>query len=493
CAAERWESKSGYNPPDSWTRTGEYGRRRFTVRLDQNVALMLNSPVQNPDYIPGSAFQGAFAKVFKGKDYFNTLFFEDLKFGNAYVSDGKAVYTPTPLSWVKIKNEDGKAYDLADGACRKSGKQYVSVGGNSFLEGNTLSTLSVRRGTDYHINKGKSNKLKAQMFFNVDRLDKGQVFSGYIYGSESALDMIAGASEEDIRIGASIGAEYGKCRIKMFPFEKAQDLNFKSGDRIVIELISDCIIVDKYGTNTLSTDALLDAVCGEGKYEKCKDSDGNLLVFAKTLVTGGYNRKWGCPKPQYQAFAKGSVFVVKCTDYVVTPPFIGIGNGEGYGNITVKVHMAKDELDTYSAKKAEAAGTDIEAPHECSAAEKIIAVIDKNKAVKEIEEFALTAAQDLHSDNLSDSAAMRLLNLYQSMKIAGKIEPDEFEKRISTFDKNDELFRMAKNVLKLFREHNCPSDLFEVYMKAFIVRTKEIRRQTKRDPGNQGEGVESNG
>ena len=337
CTTERLsDSVSGFT--DGYERTGAECTLSYSLYLLQDVTLSLNSVMQNPDHLPGSVLQGAFASFFAGKPYFDALFFDDLKCGNAYISDGVRTYVPAPFSLVQVKNEP-EFLDFADGTERAPGKQYVSVGGYVCREGDTLYRMFPESGTDYHINLGREEVKKT--FFSVIKLKKGQTFRGTVSGSEGALKAFVSAvraGDGTLHIGSSLSAQYGECRITFAEKpEPVREVRFRRGDIVAVQLLSDAILMDESGFNTLECDALRKAVGGERVRIRKNDTDGRLALYVKNGTAGGWNTVWKLPKPQYRTFLRGSTVVFVCDeDTEALPAWIGIGNDEGYGQIACR-------------------------------------------------------------------------------------------------------------------------------------------------------------
>lgn len=461
CEAKKRENKNIAVNIGNYVKSGEEYEMKYRVTLVSDVALMVNSPVTNLDYIPGGALQGAFAKHFCGKEYFDELFFSDLKFGNANISS----YLPAPLSLVSVKNVNDKVYDLANGYEKESDKQYVSYGGYVKIFENNISRASVKRGTDYHINKGMTNK-SDKTFFNMSVLRSGQKFGGSIFGTKGALDLIRSCGGE-IKLGASLSAQYGKCKIEFDEPVCVKPSEFKKGDNVILTLLSSAIITDEYGTNSVLVDDLVSNF-GSG-FEKSN------LIFATTETVGGFNAKWGLPKHQYIAFSKGTTVVLKCEeDMTLKTPFIGIQNCEGYGHFSVvKVDTKKGEL---TVADSQTESEKIYTPDKNWVEE----AIEEKRAESATIEQALEDAEKLYrkyGQTVSHSAAMRILSLFQSLK---KNNSDylkkEYENEIQkgVFDKNGSLKALAEEISKRYDDND--GRYFEVYLRNLMGRYKETHK-----------------
>ena len=468
-----------------YEKTGDLFRLPYTLTLRSDLLLMLNSPMQNPDHIPGAAVQGAFAALFAGAPYFSELFFNDLKFTNACISDGARDFAPMPLSFVAVKNEPDTVFDLAAGYEKDEAKQYVPVNGYGCVSGNTLLLCPVNTGTDYHLNKGRSNSAGVG-FYNAFKISRGQRFRGAVYGSRGALALIERLCPDTLRIGASVSSEYGVCGVSFAPAAPVETLSAKKGDVLVARLLSDAAVIDPNGANSLRLADLVEGLCGPGVFEVQTDADGLPMAWLKTGAVSGYNKKWGMPRQQYLTFCKGGAVALKALcDIPALPLFTGAANAEGCGLLSWTTAAAPK---TYTLKKAASAEKTAVASE---AANRVVAEIEDARTRRAVTLEALKAANRLHSDTLSGSAAMRILTLYQGLREGGRpLTPDLFDAEAEKFKKNRELTRLAKAVTARFREAAFDDAYFELYLRTFIGRYKEIG-QTKR-AGARSEGGEEN-
>ncbi len=454
----------------------------YSLTLKSDIVLMLNSPMQNPDYIPGASVQGALAALFKDEPYFSSLFFDDLKICNAYISDKKetgAGCIPIPYSFVSVKNEPGTAYDLAAGFTRDEAKQYVPVHGYARIASNRMESVSVETSTGYHISRGKTVNSE-ENFFNIRKIDEGQVFKGSIYCSESASDLLLKAGITSLRIGASLSSQYGLCAFELSKAAAEPEItSLKAGESITLRLLSDTVIIDGSGNNSLRTSDFVASICGNGCFKICKDSDGMDMVYSKTGIVSGYNSKWGMPKQQYYAFEKGSVFVLEAAKNIDNlPAFAGILNSEGSGQI----EWVKTGTKEYSIAKSDAGVAAASSDNVCDEAREIINKAEKESTREKVIIAALNAAAKYYNPDLSASAAMRIMTLYQ--KTGDEITPEWFERMsLRYFKKNDPhskdlLSELADDLLKAFidDENKFADEYFGLFIRTFLGRYKEKHR-----------------
>ena len=473
------EKEENSSIPDdiSYVKSDKTVKLDYSLKLKSDIVLMLNSPMQNPDYLPGASVQGALAALFKYRPYFTSLFFDDLKICNAYISDkkdGGEACIPVPFSFVSVKNEPGKAYDLAAGFVRDEKKQYVPVSGYARIAGGKINSVSVETGTDYHINKG-NNGSSGENFFNIRKINDGQVFKGSIYCSESAADLLLKSNITGLRIGASLSSQYGLCGFELTKSASEPEVSsLTAGQSAVLRLLSDTVIIDCNGNNSLRADDFVASICGDGSFEICSDADGRNMIYTKTCAVSGYNSKWGMPKQQYYAFEKGSVFVLKAIkDIDNLPVFTGILNSEGCGQI----EWIKAETEEYAIADSYAVSAADSSKPACDKALRIITKAESERTKEKVVVSALNTAFTCYDPALSVSAAMRIMTLYQSA--GNRITPDLFEEKAKKyFKKNALLLKLAEKLLKAFKdeENKFADEYFGLFLQTFLGRYKDLHR-----------------
>lgn len=447
----------------------EYG---YTITLLQDVSLMQNSPMHNPDYFSGAALQGAFAKMLSHIEGFNELFFDDALFGNAYISYDDTAYIPAPISLSAVKNDKSKAFSSADGFQKDEKKQYVPVNGYISINEKELTKKSVKRSTEHHINR------KLDLLYSIVKISKGQTFKGSVFCSEGAYVALKQAVANNngiINLGASGTAQYGKCKFEFTGKKQPEEISV--GKDVVVHLISNTVILDEYANNSV-------AVCDLIKELKKLISFDEYDVYVKTELVGGYNAKWGMPKGQYEAFSKGSTIVLKnCQSVRVnTTNFIGINNEEGFGQILIRpvsdiceFKMSEPKQDRCNEKETEN-----------DAAMKIENKILQKRQEKRIVVSALNAAKILHSrfaGILSNSSAMRIMNLYQGLKQSDNMLEQFAKESAKSFEKNNNLKKLAEEICRSFELLNIEKQadrMFELYLRTFIGRYKELYQTVRK-------------
>ncbi|MBR6360332.1 MAG: hypothetical protein IKS04_00920, partial [Clostridia bacterium] len=332
--------------------------------------------------------------------------------------------------------------------------------------------VSVETGTDYHISKGNSS-LGDENFFNIRKINDDQVFGGSIYCSENAAGLLLNSGIDSLRIGASLSSQYGLCDFELSKSASGtQTASLKAGESIILRLLSDTVFIDKNGNNSLCVEDFVDDICGVGCFGISKDAEGRNMVYSKTCTVSGFNSKWGMPKQQFYAFEKGSVFVLTALkDIDNLPAFAGILNSEGCGQI----EWASSSAGEYNILKPAAAGAKQECGETCDKVSKIIEKAKSEKIKEEVVIAALNAAKSCYNPELSASAAMRIMTLYQGK--GENITPNEFEEGSKKyFKKNVMLSKLSKGLLNKFNEGKFDSAYFGLFVRTFLGRYKEVHR-----------------
>jgi len=319
------------------------------------------------DYIPGSTILGLMAGYYikyyqLGKDAHNDKDFADIflnnnvQFCNGYlvIDDERSI--PSPISITKEKNKD-KYFDIASPIDKENIEEnnIITKGGTKpFItiktNGEFIET-SVPKITSYHHsrpsnnrNKGRPDKEEGE-FFTFEAINSGLHFRSIIRGEHKLLTKLQKAFSSDsftAYLGKSKNAQYGHCNIKIAKAPKDEMVTINSEEKIVVTLLSDTVLINKYGFNNFDEDSLL------AEISRCTGININDLklenFFIDFVNIGGFNAKWSLPKVQYNALKKGSVFVFTYTgknpanvsSYNLPP--IGIKTREGFGEIGINLH-----------------------------------------------------------------------------------------------------------------------------------------------------------
>ena len=231
----------------------------------------------------------------------------------------------------------------------------------------------------------------------------------------------------EIRLGGSANIQFGKCILTLVPNRNMEgDLNSNtskdaspSGEEThvyIVNLLSDTILSDKYGLNSVSLDVLKRSV------KKLFNIDEKPIIgdiYTGTTTTGGYNGKWKMPRRRFSAFSMGTQI---CVESKIEPKrsegFMGLLQAEGYGQYCIQ--KLNPELFITGFKKSENKEKNVEGEvgFELTLAGKDLKEqIDFNHLLKELEKSAyeIIETQSFLLKKTSSSSLMRLNAVYQNL------------------------------------------------------------------------------
>ena len=342
----------------------------LSLRITLERPVLLNSQEGDPnaavshDYIPGGVIRGLLIQRFGKSQHIDPknlevrrLFFSgETCFLNAYPTDPDlgTRTLPTPSTWQSDKLVPGIAHDHT----LKTGDKtvqwqtlktpYWSIEGAKKLRLFTpLRHLAVhiersRLGQAFHDEK---TGIQEGQIFRYESLAAGQVFSGFVLGTEDDCKKIESLLQDQIAfIGRSKSTSYGRVCIETddpAPVQGSELNGFKSpasteseSNRIVAYLLSDLLLRDRIGQFCVDEEIFRKKL---GDLLSCSLEPEKIALSEH--VTGGFNGKWGLPLPQCSAFAKGSVVVyrVKGQDLSQLPAIASLGErqAEGFGRIVL--------------------------------------------------------------------------------------------------------------------------------------------------------------
>ena len=468
---------------------GKLITKKYKITLLNDIVISAGSNI-NPDYISGSMLIGAFAKYTKDYDWFNEIILKKTIFSNAYITNDKFEYTPTPLSIYHEKNkkETGEiVYNEADEYERDDDKQYVQYGGYSNITENKIITGKIKSAIEYHYTTGDKNKNINKNLFTYDKILKGQIFTGTITASQKIIDLLESIiklNQNILFFGGSASAQYAKCRFEFC--EEADDIPITTQAKTIIEFLSDVIVYDEYGNNSSNIKVLENLIKKVFKFEKCK-------AYSKIVTIGGFNAKWSLPKRQYIAFIKGTV--LKLTGCEIKElkskiNYIGALNNEGYGQYKIRTPQ---DCELIISKSDEKFNGNLVIPKDSF----VIKIIKDVEFDYLIEKYKTEAIKNANTNKkiigISNSCAMRFLAAYQYVSASDNIISDLKDHVNKNFTANKELMEFSEDVITGFGDVILPeikymnevkenpknnNKLFKEYIKAYI---KQIKRRYQRN------------
>ena len=451
----------------------------YIIKNEDNIILK-NS------YITGTALQGYFANRIAKGNYgisVNELL-DNVKFSMAYPTNSMVEETyPMPLGMVSEKGNPDKLFSLADGYEIKKGVQYVRTSGYYRKKDNkTISKPDIDTLVNYHFLK------KQKLLYTVKCMSKGHYFFGHIHADKDYIKVIVDIINADkgiMHLGAATSAEHGKCVINIQSFDKRKENETNSCvKKAVFELLSDAIIIDDFACNRSDINELKNEV---SKIVNCDPEDIKEL-YTDTLEIGGYNKKWGMPRQNYIAFAKGTQLVIEAEQIKLSEGDIGILNNEGYGRYIVR-EVGTDEVEF---DKETEIVTKENAENKSIFPGGIRHKVLLKSIIKEGESFAISSAEGYlkKNRNISASCAMRLNVAYKSCETKEQFF-EEFKRYIALNfkgDSNAAIYEFAKNSVEKFEDfenkviykeilEECREAIFKAYIRKYIFATKMYFRE----------------
>lgn len=311
---------------------------------DENSARTLN-------YIPGGTLRGLLISRYMTQNNISSdalladetarrLFFSnDVKYLNAYPADNNDKrYLPVPVSLRQEKGqyEKGLIYDFTftkkEGQTEKYKDLFCLPDGNKLIGITPGKTMSVHIGgeTRGRVKKGESAVFKYQA------LESGQKFQAAILAGSEDLKILHSLlpDGEILNLGGSRSAGYGQamasCK-KLSNWQEAEPQNMDD-DEIILTLLADALLRNKFGQPTLDLDLALSAQLG-------RDIHGR--AFHNATLAGGFNRRWSLPLPLMPALGMGSVWVYPAKTFTeaeldkIQHDGIGERRNEGFGRVAV--------------------------------------------------------------------------------------------------------------------------------------------------------------
>ena len=289
-------------------------------------------------YIPGSAIRGALAARWLDHNRSADLatdpvarsFFLDhtVCHLNAYPVSNDARLLPMPASWFtekeSVDDPNSEIYDFAvDPAsegllgatkppsgglfCRIS---HEKLGANASAQ-SWVYLMKPERFDQVHITLDDANtRGEGNLVFRYEALAAGQLFAGAIVAPDNfdLTPILNLLQKGDLHIGSAHMAGYGRIKIENCALRESYHEFEGSGPvdnaKLVVTLLSHAILRGENGQDGWDGGKALANELG------CAADIVPELAFGKTIIIGGYNRKWSLPLIQDWALAAGSVFVI---------------------------------------------------------------------------------------------------------------------------------------------------------------------------------------
>lgn len=311
-------------------------------------------------YIPGTAIRGvvvnALARSGEFQEIKKVLFSSEVRYLNAYLTDGEEELIPSPKGFYEDKTEvDGKKEIenvVVDGEFT-DGQKRAALGRFCRIEGDCIHYYNIDTGSDMKIKIDRKDGEEQNVFRN-EYMASGHRFTGYIaVNDEKIRNKIKDVFTGEILIGNGRSSGLGRCRV--LSCDLVDELPYKKyladqdqPDSCYMMLLSDTVMRDEKGE-----------LCGldlkELERQMGVEELEILYCSTSTVDVKGYNSQWGTKTPSAMMYEQGSVFHLRYkgilkTEYMreICDKGIGIRLNEGFGRVLFlkdheKLHYKKAE------------------------------------------------------------------------------------------------------------------------------------------------------
>lgn len=267
------------------------------------------------DSFNGSVLRGVMAARYiecchLGKDAekdsdFLHLFFQSLRFADAFpVRNGQRAI-PVPLSVVKDKS--GK--DQQNLFLHSDLPGYKPVKGLGYEGNGRYSTAEVKKNISLHMSRASEKERIIGRsidgaIYNYESIDAGQIFEGEIIGSSEDLNLLSKGLHESrwtCRIGRSRRTGYGECSVSLLPAEPVPAVKVQGSD-LYIRMETPLLFGNSYGF--FSADQALLSMLQKRTGITCKIGG----MYASACDMDRFTGVWGMRGPRAYGLSAGSVF-----------------------------------------------------------------------------------------------------------------------------------------------------------------------------------------
>ncbi|MBI3950569.1 MAG: CRISPR-associated RAMP protein Csx10 [Acidobacteria bacterium] len=343
------------------------------------------------NYLPGSVLRGAVIKRYlRVKDLTaldaadanaRRLFFDGTtRYLNGYPLDRLGRRSlPTPQSWQREKGNETDIFDFAveipDGDEKQwqgVGKPFYSLGEQEDENGGKHKVRLVQPDRHITVHTARTRRFGRAMpadkidlskgdiqgaVYRYEALAPGQTFQAIVLCDDGDVNDLKAWLTGEATLGGSRSGGYGRASFEIVKEESAQNWRETGGTlapdvngKLIIALLSDAVLRDKYGQFVVNADVVTKALSEHlgitlSPYKYPDEITPGRRAFLGGEVIGGFNRKWGVPLPQALAVRMGSVFVyekpemdeqqLKAKLEKLEAEGIGERRTEGFGRIAV--------------------------------------------------------------------------------------------------------------------------------------------------------------
>jgi len=488
----------------------------YTIALRGPVlaTMLAGDPNSSVSYsfIPGSMIRGMLIGRYGTTDELpisaRDLFFNSkVRYLNAYPRHPEAEPPrglPVPASWRKEKVRTTKVGAIEDWALLDepdSDSELTDAvplsGGFVWLEYDEAEIRTPNHQISVHTQRArKQGRATADggAVYRYEALAEGEQFAGAILCENKALakQVLELLIEGTTYLGGAQTAGYGQVQIdNIYPkeidganeqeswFEYQYNLEkIAEDDTVVITLLSDLILRDKYGATHTDLLSTLDLPLE------------HVRTFKQVTIIGGFNRKWGLPLPQTQALAAGSVFVCKATGAIsegeiekLLATGVGERRAEGYGRLalnwqteeTIQQQSANSEI--YELPKLEISTDTANSAHQLAQRmvnrrqrqlldQALLKTVRELTIDRKLPNSQLSGIRIIARHALKEERLSRISNLFKEKTADGKENPNvikrharnKFERaRVGKMRLNDWIVQLADEPESVWRKLDRPN------------------------------------
>ena len=398
-----------------------------------------NILVTTKRYIPGSAIRGALAHLYINSHKLQNAY-ADETFYKLFLS-GKVRFLPAyplgcrelekgetfvmPLSLMRSKDGE-QTVDLTATGAPKAG--FKKLQGFVVKQGGKLHQIPTNVKIELHMSRsGEGERItgssKDGNVFNYEYLEPGQLFKG----AALAADVVAVIVERDLRelaveelhLGRSKGAQYGKCLYLPLAGSSAQPASL--GERLYLLAQTPYIAFGGWQRVEQAAAELLSELEERLGVEVAKQE---LHIFAACESIDGYVGVWQAKKQAERALSAGSLLELRLGGAVDSARLqealqqgLGKGTEDGYGQFILWQPLEKPMLAEKPAKKQ---------PNGMVLSDDVKRTAKKIIRERLLQAVRQQAAQDAQSDKLKINAenAHNILKRVEGLMYSGKSKSD---------------------------------------------------------------------
>ncbi|TZE82168.1 RAMP superfamily CRISPR-associated protein [Calorimonas adulescens] len=315
-------------------------------------------------YITGSSVRGVIIdrliKAGKNNDI-KFLLDGSVLFSNLYPYKNEIYFIPAPISLFYDEDDDLKVYDFSCGRQKKD-RRYKSLPSECFVHvsDDILSIYTPEMREYFHHQRRLKVEEAVKSYSNVFRygaIKEGETFYGDVYCNDDYIEIVKGlmSDGDNVFLGRGKYAGYGMCKINIKGIFKdsyeymheVYGLDWESieeGKPLRMTFLSNAILYDRYGRNTVKIDNELVSYL-------LKVDTEIIDAYFSTEIVGGFNNKWGMNLPQSNAIKAGSTFVLRSSQkpdinrlYKLMDEGVGERREEGFGRLIFNPNH-KEELE----------------------------------------------------------------------------------------------------------------------------------------------------